>query len=365
MSDDDRPRATLPSDSGWPNLRRAFGLDTELRIAEVERRRQEWQAQQEHRKDVANAVEQSAEKATVSHGNPSDRTLATYLDYAGLGAILFAIEEMGRRWFEEQPITQHHWVAFGAFMVAGGVSLGLARRIKNMPVRAGQPLRGRLSASFDTVAHNAVTWLVTAALIIFGIPLTFWAISSRLPAPPQVHLQTNTQVLCWDGPCPAVHLKPGPDYLKEIGLGVGGPEPLLLTATPALTGDRLRIFVDYSEYRSGWMPKTRVFIGEFKEPVKDKTERLQLIYYLANKPNAGTNNLWWGNPSQNHPVTASTFDGAPLPAIIVRARLVIVGANGEQHHYFILVRGADNTGTYVGVIPQHNSGDWIESWEAN
>lgn len=113
------------------------------------------------------------------------------------------------------------------------------------------------------------------------------------------------------------------------------------------------------------MPKTRAPIGEINEPVKDKTERLQLIYYLANKPNAGTNNLWWGDPSQNHPVTGGAFDGSPLPATIVRARLVIIGAKGEQHHYFILLRGADSTGTLVGIIPQHDSGDWIESWEAD
>lgn len=138
------------------------------------------------RRDIANAIEQSersAEKKTVSHDSPSDRTLGTYLDYSGLGAILFAIEEMGRRWFEEQQITQHHWVAFAAFMIAGAIALGWARRIKNMPTGTNQPLRGRLSASFDAVAHNAITWLVTAAIIIFGVPITFWAISP----PPQIH----------------------------------------------------------------------------------------------------------------------------------------------------------------------------------
>lgn len=90
---------------------------------------------------------------------------------------------------------------------------------------------------------------------------------------------------------------------------------------------------------------------------------MQLIYYLAGKPNAGTNNLWWGDPSQNYPVTASTFVSSPLPAIIVRARIAIVGPNGEQHHYFTLLRGVENAGTNVGIIPEYDLGDWIGSWE--
>jgi hypothetical protein len=47
----------------------------------------------------------------------------------------------------------------------------------------------------------------------------------------------------------------------------------------------------------------------------------------------------------------------------VRGRVAIIGSNGEQHYYFILVREAENFGTQVGIIPEHHSGDWIESWE--
>jgi hypothetical protein len=169
--------------------------------------------------------------------------------------------------------------------------------------------------------------------------------------------------LCSDGPCAPVRLKPGPEYLKGIALGFGGAEPLSLIGTSTMTTDRLRVFVDYSEYRSGWMEKTRAFIGEIEEPVKGQTEHLQLIYYQQDRPNAGQNKLWWGEPSKEHPVTASTFDGAPLPAVLVRATLAIVGSNGEQHYYFLLVRGADNIGKLVGIISQHEAGDRIGSWE--
>src|SRR5260221_3402457 len=63
--------------------------------------------------------------------------------------------------------------------------------------------------------------------------------------------------LCFDGPCLPTHKNPGPEYLKEIGLGIGnGAIPLSLSAISTITAERLRVFVDYSEYRSGWMPKT-------------------------------------------------------------------------------------------------------------
>jgi hypothetical protein len=205
--------------------------------------------------------------------------------------------------------------------------------------------------------------------IIVGLAVLTWVLvgwqawlsfHSQPPAAPQA-----VATLCSDGPCAPVHLKPGAQYVKEIGLGPGaGPEPLFLQATSTVTTDRLRVVVDYSEYRSGWMPKTRAFIGEIREPVKGKTERLQLIY-SAVRPNGGTNNLWWGDPAQDHAVSASTFNGSPLPAIIVRARVAIIGPGGEQHYYFILIRDAENHGTQVGIIPEHDSGDWIESWEAD
>jgi hypothetical protein len=173
--------------------------------------------------------------------------------------------------------------------------------------------------------------------------------------------QTGPQVLCWDGPCAPTHKKSGPEYLKEIGLGGAPGQPLMLQATSAATSERLRVFVDYSEYRNGWMPKTRAFIGEIKEPVKGKIERLPLIVQ-ATKENAGQNTLWWGDAAQNNPVTTPTYS-SNIPAILVRARLAIIGPSGEQHHYFMLVRGAENIGTYVGVLPEHDSGDWIETWE--
>jgi hypothetical protein len=276
-------------------------------------------------------------------------------DYAGIGlfellGLMFGLPAADAL-YHGKPIDSRMlgFIAAGCFFAGLGTAWPTVR--KKFPQQV-------LVLSLSRIASDARYWL---AIILVGF---LYAASPEIyhravaPTPPSF-------ALCTDGPCAPVHLKPGPQYVKEIGLGPGaGAEPLFLQATSIVTADRLRVVVDYSEYRNGWMPKTRAFIGEIKEPVKGKTERLQLIY-SAVKANGGTNNLWWGDPSQNHPVAASTFNGSPIPAILVRGRVAIIGSNGEQHYYFILVRGAENIGTQVGIIPEHDSGDWIESWEAD
>jgi hypothetical protein len=292
----------------------------------------------------------------MGHGDTSaDTTAFTFLDYCGLGLILMPIEAVGHRCIDDLPINRHTLVAAGTAMLAGAVVLGISKKIKSV----SKP-KGPLFQDFVALANKAWFWVVVAAAIIFGVPFTVSYVS-----PPAVLTSTPpssaSNVLCWDGLCPPTHLKPGPQYLKEIGIGSSPGQPLSLQATSVVTAERLRVFVDYSEYRSGWMPKTRAFIGELKEPVKGKIERLPLIY-SATKESAGTNTLWWGDPSQNNAVTTPAYSPS-IPAIIVRARVAVIGPSGEQHYYFMLVRGAENVGTYVGVIPEHDSGDWIESWE--
>jgi len=281
----------------------------------------------------------------------------TYVDGAvlGLSELLFLLFGLpfGDDLYHDKPITPAHWfyLSVAVLCAIGGPMWPLIRK---------RWASQRISASVSNAALDARTWiavLIGGFLYVAAPGMYHRATAPVASAPPF----SSSSVLCSDGPCAPVHLKPAPQYLKEIGLGTGS-EPLSLGATSVVTAERLRVFVDYSEYRSGWMPKARAFIGELKEPVKGKTERLQLIY-SAVKANGGTNNLWWGDPSQNHDVSASTFNGSPLPAIIVRGRVAIIGSSGEQHYYFILVRGAENIGTQVGVIPEYESGDWIESWE--
>jgi hypothetical protein len=149
-------------------------------------------------------------------------------------------------------------------------------------------------------------------------------------------------------------------YLKGIGLSTV-PE-LTLWAKPAVDATRLKIYVDYSQYRDGWMPRTRAYIGEINAA---KDERVQLpLTSSARIPNGGENTLWWGSPLAFHPVTDFEFN--PLvPAVLVRARIAIVGPTGaEQHHYFLLVRSAE-IGGRIGIISAGDADGWVGNWEGS
>jgi hypothetical protein len=295
--------------------------------------------------------------------HPERKNNATGTAHSGIDGAVLAVSELLFLLFGlpfgdalyHGKITALHWI-YLAIAVTCAIGGPMWPAMRN---RWASP---RVAASVANAARDARVWVgLLLAFFLYGVSPDIY----RRATAPVALAPSPPSALCSDGPCAPVHLKPGPQYVKEIGLGPGaGPEPLFLQATAAVTAERLRVFVDYSEYRSGWMSRTRAFIGEIKEPVKGKTERLQLIY-SAVKANGGTNNLWWGDPSQNHAVSSSTFNGSPLPAIIVRGRVAIIGSNGEQHYYFILLRGAENIGTQVGIIPEHDSGDWIESWEAD
>jgi hypothetical protein len=214
-----------------------------------------------------------------------------------------------------------------------------------------------VASTINKGVRNIWVWLAILIAVAFGPTILYSALSPR----PSAILQSSTTpgMLCTNGPCAPINRKPGPVYLKEIGLGTL-PDVLTLQGAAAVTDERLRVFVDYSEYRNGWMPKSRAFIGEIKEPVKGKIERLQLVY-PGTRPDGGTINLWWGNPSENHAVSQPYNPG--IPAIIVRGRIAILGSKGEQHYYFMLVREAETKGPYVGVIHEHDLGDWIGVWE--
>jgi hypothetical protein len=69
----------------------------------------------------------------MSHGPSGDRTLVTFLDYIGLGLILVAIEEPGRRIFEGHHLSFYGWVAAGLTLLMGAFVLYVAKRIKDMP----------------------------------------------------------------------------------------------------------------------------------------------------------------------------------------------------------------------------------------
>jgi hypothetical protein len=126
------------------------------------------------------AEKENASK-TGQSAHSGDTTAFTFLDYSGLGLILMPIEAVGQRWLEDQPISNHTLIAAATAMVTGGVVVAFSKRCKKL---ADQP-RGSLRRDFEALASKAWVWLMVAALIVFGVPLTVSYVSpAKAPAPP-------------------------------------------------------------------------------------------------------------------------------------------------------------------------------------
>jgi hypothetical protein len=214
------------------------------------------------------------ENPSGHHGASSDATwTGRYLDYLGLGFILVPPEPVVAALMRGEPI---HWeialpLLFSCWAVGGALLYG------GLTWPKWKPKNEAIAATISSATHNIWVWMAVLVAIAFGPTILYSKLSSRVPVEsPAFNTVKASSALCSDGPCAPVHLKPAPQYLKEIGFAAG-PEPLTLQATSAVTADRLRVFVDYSEYRDGWMPRARAFVGELKEPVKGNIERLQLI----------------------------------------------------------------------------------------
>jgi hypothetical protein len=220
------------------------------------------------RGDLNRAVEEQEARQQPPPPPPPD---SKSHDYAGIGlfellGLIFGLPA-GDALYHGKPIDFRMlcFIAAGCFFAGLGTAWPAVRR--KFPQQA-------LVLSIGRIASDARYWL---AIILVGFlyaasPAIYHRAVAPEPSAPTDMTGPSAPALCSDGPCAPVRLRSGPQYLKEIGLGIG-PEPLSFGGTSVVTAERLRVFVDYSEYRSGWMPKTRAFIGELKEPVKGKRER--------------------------------------------------------------------------------------------
>jgi hypothetical protein len=197
--------------------------------------------------------------------------------------------------------------------------------------------------------------LVIAILAVAGAAYGFGLRSSGSP---QESKGTPTQ---------SASLPVKEEFFKNatITLGIGDEIPIAFGGTSTLTTERLRVFVDYSMYRSGWMSRVRVAIGEIKDPVKGQFVRIQLAY-KGTKPNGGNLDLWWGsNPAPAHPIQTPIYANEPVAT--VRGRVAMVGPdNKEQYTYFELMRAPNENGQFRILILQGRAvDDWISKWEAD
>jgi hypothetical protein len=274
-----------------------------------------------------------------------------------IGAVAFTAVLIGGELMREDYAKRGTAFWVGTFLVVIGLPLYLSAAWWKL---AQEKLDRRALNALKAVSERTPWWArsiltVLLALILAQFVPNLWSRFWSTPNAPTM--------LCTDGPCTPPQLKPSPTYLRDVAIGAGPSQELMLQGVSTVTTDRLRVFVDYSQYRSGWMPKVRAYIGEIKEPVKGQSERIQLTN-VAKMPNGGNNELWWGKPEEYHYVVYPDYSGV-FPVDLVRARVVVVGPVGEeQHHYFLLIHSADAKQYKLQTLKDYELGDWITQWEA-
>jgi hypothetical protein len=143
-------------------------------------------------------------------------------------------------------------------------------------------------------------------------------------------------------------------------------EPLIFLGTPTLTTDRLRVVVEYSIYRNGWMSRVRFEVDPIKEPIKGQRVKVP-VAHVGTKQNGGMEDLWWGTDPHSANLVTNNPIYASGPASLTRGRVVIIGPNNKEQNavYFEIVRAPnDATGNLKFMVLQGREvGDWISDWE--
>jgi hypothetical protein len=247
--------------------------------------------------------------------------------------------------YNNATVTAICWSLAGIILVWAGIEYGR----KWNAFRRGKGLAGLESWYF------IVPCLVVAVLAIAGAAYGF---GLRTVAPSDDRKGSTAQTASQ----PAKE-----EFLKNVAItiGLGDEMPVGFGGTATLTTERLRIFVDYSMYRSGWMSRVRVPIGEVRDPVRGQFVRIQLAQ-KGTKPNGGANDLWWGSdPAPAHPILTPVYNNEPVA--MVRGRVAIVGPNNkEQYVYFELMRAPNENGQFQILLLQGRAvDDWISRWEAD
>lgn len=159
-------------------------------------------------------------------------------------------------------------------------------------------------------------------------------------------------------------------FLKDpvLGIWLDPKTPLVFLGTPTQTTDRLRLLVEYSLYRNGWMSPVRFEIYPIKEPVKGQRVKVT-VARIGTKQNGGMEDLWWGTDPSSDNLVANNPVYAGGAATLTRGRIVVIGADNKEQNalYFQIVRATnDEKGNPRFTILQgRDVTDWISDWEKN
>jgi len=155
--------------------------------------------------------------------------------------------------------------------------------------------------------------------------------------------------------------KPSTEYLSQVQVGFSNrpDDPIIVVGRLAVTEPRIRVFVDHS----GAMPPTRtvptwwdrVQVGEIKDAVAGQPVDLAIVHRSSNA--LGDSKFLWANTNREVP------SSHPDLVNVVYARIVLIGENGsEQHYYFRFMEPKQSRNQPFLILPAQEP-QWVSAWE--
>jgi hypothetical protein len=278
-----------------------------------------------------------------------------------------------------------------AALLGSGIVLGLvqanvqewakANEQDQYLVKYAGPVVDRLAEITQSATFIAIAWMVIGGATILWIDYALRRRTNKMAAFLYISALALAGIATWitfQAPKPA-EAEANPraatgssskgSFIKEPVLTswTDAKHPLMFLGTPTMTTDRLRVVVEYSLYRVGWMSPVRFELDQVKEPIKGKRFTLPMAH-AGTKQNGGLEDLWWGtDPRSDNLVTNNPVYENNSAAALTRGRIVIIGPDNKEQNalYFEIVRGLNDQGGNIRFRVLHGPevADWISEWE--
>src|SRR5271165_726640 len=278
---------------------------------------------------------------------------AKFLDYAGLGLVLTPIEVIGPDFVSQKDMPAEEWERAAIFILFGAIAIVVGTWWENM-----KPDNHARWAPLDAVAQSPVTWLITAGVVVFGVPLAIGRTSPTIlglaitfvvmiALMAFLRLGKDQQDILSSQILTARSLQPAhsSQYLKDVHIYAGSDQPVPLNprfvATFIRNGQRVRLYAEDRYYPSalmgphGWIRRPMILLGEIKDFVAGQSNDIAILTPFEND---GRKMWQWGPPTEK-PDPKTTF----LPASHQGRLVLLVDDGAPEYFYFIIDQAAWET----------------------